>query len=65
MHDSGNYVYSRQYVGNRLRCFGLPGLAEEALHDLPDQIDSDHLWEWGIRHGVTKDELISRMGGSP
>lgn len=58
-------MYSRQYVVGRLRCFGLPGLAEEALHDMPDRVDSDHLWDWGGRHGITKDELISWMGGSP
>ncbi|HTX83704.1 MAG TPA: hypothetical protein VME44_16075 [Streptosporangiaceae bacterium] len=50
---------------DRLRCFGLHDLAEEALHELPDQVDTDQLWTWGMRHGVTKDELISHMGGSP
>jgi len=65
MQNSRNYVYSREYVVDRLRCFGLQELANEALHELPDQIDTDQLWAWGMRHGVTKDELISHMGGSP
>jgi hypothetical protein len=65
MQDSRNHVYSRQYVVDRLRCFGLPELGDKALRELPDQVDTDQLWDWGMRHGVTKDELISRMGGSP
>jgi hypothetical protein len=65
MQNSRNYVYSREYVASRLRCFGLHELAEVALRELPEQIDTDQLWAWGMRHGVTKDELISQMGGSP
>jgi hypothetical protein len=65
MQCSSNYVYSRQYVAERLRCFGLSELADKALRELPDQVDADQLWAWGMRHGITKDDLISRMGGSP
>jgi hypothetical protein len=44
---------------------GLPELAEEALRDLPDPVDVDQLGTWGMRHGITRDDVISRMGGSP
>jgi len=27
-------------------------------------VDADQLENWGMRHGVSKDDLISRMGGS-
>ena len=65
MKNGRNYVYSREYVIGRLRCYGLRGLAEDALRELPDQVDTDQLRAWGMRHGVTMDELISHMGGSP
>ncbi len=58
-------MYSRQYVVERLRHLGLPDLVDKALRELPDQVDTDQLWAWGMRYGVTKDQLISRMGGSP
>jgi len=65
MEDSGNYVYSRQYVADRLRLQGFPVLADLALRDLPDPVDIDQLENWGMRYGVTKDDVISQMGGSP
>lgn len=65
MQDSKDHTYSRQYVVDTLRYLGLPELVDKALRELPDQIDISQLWDWGMRHGVTMDELISRMGGSP
>ena len=44
---------------------GYPQEADEALRDLPDQIDLQQLQEFGDRHGISRDELVSRMGGSP
>ena len=44
---------------------GYTELAEEALRVLPDPVDVDQLGEFGNRYGVTLDDLISRMGGSP
>ncbi|MFC5644612.1 hypothetical protein [Kitasatospora cinereorecta] len=41
------------------------GYSEEALHELPDPVDLDRLAAWGQEHGITRDGLISRMGGSP
>lgn len=57
--------YSRQWVADRLRRFGYPQMAEEALRDLPDEVDREELLEFGSRHGISVDELVNRMGGSP
>ena len=65
MPDSRNFVYSRQYVADRLRRQGFPELADLALRELPDPVDVDQIQAWGMRYGVTKDDLISQMGGSP
>ncbi len=65
MQDGRNYLYSREYVADRLRSQGFPELADAALRELPDPVDVDQIEAWGMRYGVTKDDLISRMGGSP
>lgn len=48
-----------------LRRQGFPELADMALRELPDPVNVDQIEVWGLRYGVTKDDLISRMGGSP
>ena len=65
MPGSRYYVYSRLYVAGMLRRQGFPELADVALRELPDPVDAEQLESWGMRHGVSKDDLISRMGGSP
>jgi hypothetical protein len=65
MQGSRNYVYSRQYVADSLPRQGFPELADVALLELPDPVDMEQLETWGIRYGVSKDDLISCMGGSP
>ena len=57
--------FSRQYVIDVLNRVGYTELAEEASRVLPDPVDVDQLGEFGNRYGVTLDDLISRMGGSP
>ena len=47
---------------NRLGC---AQLAQEASRVLPDPVDADKLATWGMQHGLTYDDLISQMGGSP
>jgi hypothetical protein len=47
---------------NRL---GYAQLAQEASRVLPDPVDADKLATWGMQHGLTYDDLISQMGGSP
>jgi len=56
---------ARQDVVDMLRRTGLPELAEEALRVLPDPVDMDFAAEVLQSYGVTVDDLIDRMGGSP
>ena len=65
MHDSRNWVYSRQYVVDNLHRLGLQDLADTASRDLPDPVDLDQLEAWGVRHGITRDDIVSQLGGSP
>jgi hypothetical protein len=57
--------YSRQHLVDLLNRLGHAQLAEEASRVLPDVVDADWLAEWLIQHGLTRDYLISQMGGSP
>jgi hypothetical protein len=56
---------SRQRVVDLLRSLGYPQVAGEALRDLPDVVDLREAQDWCERHGVSRDELINLMGGSP
>jgi hypothetical protein len=44
---------------------GHPEVAEEPDRSLPDPVELEIAAEVGMRYGITRDELISRMGGSP
>jgi hypothetical protein len=57
--------YSRQEVVRMLRKAGFGEAADEAMRELPDPVDFDHVQEWGRQHGITRDVLISQVGGSP
>jgi hypothetical protein len=57
--------YSRQWLVDTLRRIGYPEEADEALRVLPDDIDLKQLQEFGDQHGINRDTLINRMGGSP
>jgi hypothetical protein len=56
---------SRQQVVDLLRRMGYPQQADIAARELPDPVEMDQLVEFADRHGITRDELESRMGGSP
>jgi hypothetical protein len=57
--------YSRKWVVDTLRHIGYPQAADEALRVLPDHIELKELQEFGDKYGISRDELTSRMGGSP
>jgi hypothetical protein len=57
--------YSRQHVLDVLHTLQRPDLADEASRDLPDPVDIDRLVAWMMQHGLSRDEMVSRMGGSP
>lgn len=57
--------YSRQWLVEILRRLGYAQAADEALRVLPEQIEREQLEEFGNQHGISRGELIDRMGGSP
>jgi hypothetical protein len=57
--------YSRQHVIDVLHTLKRPDLADEASRDLPDPVDIDQLVPWMLQRGLSRDEIVSRMGGSP
>ena len=56
---------TRQEIVEVLRTTGLPEAADDANRSLPEQLDMERAAEFLGRYGITKDALISRMGGSP
>ena len=48
-----------------LHTAGLPEMAERALHELPDPVDSEQVAAWAVPYGINMDELRNRVGGSP
>jgi hypothetical protein len=56
---------TKKFVVDLLRRTGYLEAADEAMRVLPDQIDLDQLTGWAASYGITRDELMSRMGGSP
>jgi hypothetical protein len=57
--------HTRQEVVNLLRRAGFFEIADQASAELPDPVDVEYAIEWVSRHGITKNLLISQMGGSP
>jgi hypothetical protein len=58
-------AYNRQWLVSLLRHLGFSDQAEEALRDLPEEIDHKVLLEFADRHGIDRGMLTDRMGGSP
>jgi hypothetical protein len=56
---------SRQHVIDVLQTAGLMEAADKAASGLPDPVDLDQAQQFLEPYGITKDALISRMGGSP
>ena len=56
---------TRQHEVDILRITALPDLAEQAYRVLPDPVEYNRAERFLARYGITKDELISRRGGSP
>ena len=57
--------YSRQHIIDVLHTLKRPDLIDEASRDLPDPVDIDQLVPWMLQRGLSRDEIVSRMGGSP
>jgi hypothetical protein len=58
-------AYRRQWVVDTLRHLGFTHAAEDAERELPEEIDSGQLREFGDRHDIGLNTLTDRMGGSP
>ena len=57
--------YSREHVVDMLRRAGLREAADDAMLELPDPVDLDELQDWAMKRGITRDAMVSWMGGSP
>jgi hypothetical protein len=58
-------LVTRQHVVDILRIAALPDVAEEASRLLPDPVEYNQAERFLAQYGISKDELISRRGGSP
>jgi hypothetical protein len=58
-------AYDRQSVIHLLQALGYEEQADEAARELPDPVSLDDLIAFSDKHGISRDELTSRMGGSP
>jgi hypothetical protein len=55
----------RQWLVDTLRRLGYTQAADEAAQELPDQVSVEQLLDFADRHGISRDDVISQMGGSP
>jgi hypothetical protein len=58
-------AYDRQWIIDQLQRLGYTQEADDAARTLPDQVSAEELRAFADRHALSRDELISRMGGSP
>lgn len=58
-------MQDRQWIVSLLRRAGYTQVADEAEHELPDPVTLDEIKAFADKHGISHDELISQMGGSP
>ena len=58
-------AYSRQWLADSLRRMGYTQAADDALRVLPEELDREQVEEFCGRYGISRDEAVSRMGGSP
>jgi hypothetical protein len=56
---------SRQRAADRMRHAGFPLAADAAERELPDPVELEQVIAFGSKYGITRDALISEMGGSP
>ena len=55
----------RQWFVRTLRRLGYTQAAEDAARELPDPVSLEEIQKFADRHGLSRDEVVSRMGGSP
>ena len=55
----------RQWFVETLRRLGYTEAAEAAERELRDQVSMEELKKFTDRYNISRDEVISQMGGSP
>ena len=55
----------RQWFVDTLRSLGYTEAAEEAARELPDPVSMEELRKFADRYNISRDEVMSQMGGSP
>jgi hypothetical protein len=55
----------RQWLVNTLRRLGYAEAADDAVRELPDPVSLEEVTKFADRYGISRDEVISQMGGSP
>jgi hypothetical protein len=58
-------AYDKQSVIHLLQVLGYQEQADDAAQTLPDPVSLDELIAFSDQHGISRDELTSRMGASP
>jgi hypothetical protein len=58
-------MQQRSWLVEVLRHLGYTQAADAALQELPKEVSMDQIIAFGDRHGISRDDLTSRMGGSP
>ena len=56
---------ARKFLVDRLRQIGMTQAADEAERVLPDPVDFAEVVAFCEQHGLSRDQLTDRMGGSP
>jgi hypothetical protein len=55
----------KQWFVHTLRRLGYTEAAEAADRELPDPVSLDELRKFTDRYNISRDEVMSQMGGSP
>ncbi len=55
----------RQWLVNTLRRLGYTQAAQDAARELPNPVSVEEIQKFADRHRISRDEIISQMGGSP
>ena len=55
----------KQWFVDTLRRLGYTEAAEEAARTLPDPVSVEEIRQFADRYNISRDEVMSQMGGSP
>lgn len=58
-------AYTKKWLVEILRRLGYAEAADDALREMPEEFDLEHLQKFGERHNISRDEVTDAFGGSP